>query len=98
MSRAEALERYRELPLPDTTEEHWRFTDLRGFDPDSFGQGQGTVPGTAPARTIVDLDVANDRMVIKVTIRAHGTMPVLVIPDADMDNLIDYIQSLRTPR
>jgi hypothetical protein len=22
------------LPLPDTTEEHWRFTDLRGFDPD----------------------------------------------------------------
>jgi Fe-S cluster assembly protein SufD len=58
VSRAEALERYRELPLPDTTEEHWRFTDLRGFDPDSFGQGQGTVPGTAPARTIVDLDVA----------------------------------------
>ena len=35
---AEALERYQELPLPDTTEEHWRFTDLRGFDPDSFGQ------------------------------------------------------------
>jgi Fe-S cluster assembly protein SufD len=58
VSRAEALERYRELPLPDTTEEHWRFTDLRGFDPDSFGQDQGTVPGTAPARTIVDLDVA----------------------------------------
>jgi hypothetical protein len=37
-------------------------------------------------------------MVLKVTIRAHGTMPVLVVPDADMDNLIDYIQSLRTPR
>ena len=33
---AEALARYKELPLPDTTEEHWRFTDLRGFDPDVF--------------------------------------------------------------
>ena len=34
MRRAEALERYRELPVPGTTEEHWRFTDLRGFDPE----------------------------------------------------------------
>jgi Fe-S cluster assembly protein SufD len=58
VSRAEALERYRELPLPDTTEEHWRFTNLRGFDPDSFGRDQGTVPGTGPARTMLDLDVA----------------------------------------
>jgi Fe-S cluster assembly protein SufD len=36
MSRAEALERYNDLPVPPTTEEAWRFTDLRGFDPDSF--------------------------------------------------------------
>ena len=36
MSRAELLERYRALPLPTTKDEHWRFTDLRGFDPDSF--------------------------------------------------------------
>ena len=36
MARTEALERYRELPLPDTTQEHWRFTDLKDFDPDSF--------------------------------------------------------------
>jgi Fe-S cluster assembly protein SufD len=55
---AEALERYQELPLPDTTEEHWRFTDLRGFDPDSFGQVSGTVPKTGPAETMLDLDVA----------------------------------------
>src|SRR4030095_4928624 len=58
MARAEALERYRELPLPDTTEEHWRFTDLHGFDPDSFGPGSGTVPETGPAETMVDLGVA----------------------------------------
>ena len=53
---AEALERYRELPLPDTTEEHWRFTDLRGFDPDAFEQ-RGLSPDVAPA-TMLDLDVA----------------------------------------
>src|SRR5437763_9172515 len=54
--KAEALERYRELPLPDTTEEHWRFTDLRGFDPDAFEQ-RGLSPDVAPA-TMLDLDVA----------------------------------------
>jgi len=58
VSHAEALERYRALPLPDTTEEHWRFTDLKGFDPDSFGQVRGTVPGTSPGETMLDLDVA----------------------------------------
>ena len=36
MARAELLERYRALPLPTTKDEHWRFTDLRGFDPDAF--------------------------------------------------------------
>ena len=36
MASAEALERYHELPLPDTTEEAWRFTDLRGFDPEAY--------------------------------------------------------------
>jgi len=55
--RAEALERYRELPLPDTTEEHWRFTDLRGFDPDSFEHGRGQTPAVAPT-AMLDLDVA----------------------------------------
>ena len=36
MTRAELLERYTALPLPTTKDEHWRFTDLRGFDPDAF--------------------------------------------------------------
>src|SRR5438132_7934377 len=58
VSHAEALERYQALPLPDTTEEHWRFTDLRGFDPDSFEQVRGTVPGTGSGATMLDLDVA----------------------------------------
>ena len=41
VSRAELLERYEALPLPDKNEEHWRFTDLKGFDPDTFGLGAG---------------------------------------------------------
>jgi Fe-S cluster assembly protein SufD len=56
--KAEALERYQSLPLPDTTEEHWRFTDLSGFDPDGFQQVQGSKPGTGPSETMLDLDVA----------------------------------------
>jgi Fe-S cluster assembly protein SufD len=58
VSRAEAIGRYRELPLPDTTEEHWRFTDLRGFDPEAFETRPGTVPGHVTPDTMVDLDVA----------------------------------------
>jgi Fe-S cluster assembly protein SufD len=55
VSRAEALERYRELPLPDTSVEAWRFTDLRGFDPDAFAPGQTR---DAPAPAMLDLDAA----------------------------------------
>ncbi len=36
MKRSAALKRYEELPLPSTTEEPWRFTDLTGFDPDAY--------------------------------------------------------------
>jgi Fe-S cluster assembly protein SufD len=58
VSRVKALDSYRALPLPDTTEEHWRFTDLKGFDPDSFGQVSGSDPKTRPAATMLDLDVS----------------------------------------
>jgi Fe-S cluster assembly protein SufD len=57
MASAEALERYRELPLPDTSVEAWRFTDLRGFDPDAFTEpSPGT--GSVKAPAMLDLDVA----------------------------------------
>jgi Fe-S cluster assembly protein SufD len=56
MSRAELLERYRALPLPSTTEESWRFTDLKGFDPDAFSVN-GTKEIAAP-QTLLDIDVA----------------------------------------
>ena len=69
---AEALESYRALPLPATTEEHWRFTDLKDFDPDSFDSSVGAggtsgfpqapspdpLRGQAAARPMLELDVA----------------------------------------
>jgi len=58
VSRAKALDSYRSLPLPNTTEEHWRFTDLKGFDPDSFGQVSGSDPKTGSGGTMLELDVA----------------------------------------
>jgi Fe-S cluster assembly protein SufD len=50
------LERYRALPLPTTKDEHWRFTDLSGFDPDSW-TANGAVEIVAPP-TLIDVDVA----------------------------------------
>jgi Fe-S cluster assembly protein SufD len=44
MSRAAAEKAYRELPLPTTSEEGWRFTDLTGFDPGAYEQADEARP------------------------------------------------------
>jgi Fe-S cluster assembly protein SufD len=56
VTRAAALERYRELPLPDTTQEAWRFTDLSGFDPDAFSANGAKEIAKPPQ--MLDVDVA----------------------------------------
>ena len=56
MSRTDALAAYERLPIPDTTEEHWRFTDLRDFDPTSFESGDSHRHESVTA--MLDLDVA----------------------------------------
>jgi Fe-S cluster assembly protein SufD len=61
LNRDEAVTRYADLPMPSTADEHWRFTDLRDFDPDSFvrdGHGQGPGPQPRPTETLLDVDVA----------------------------------------
>jgi Fe-S cluster assembly protein SufD len=61
VDREAAATRYTELPMPSTTDEHWRFTDLRGFDPESFVRdGRVPVPGTETGlpETMLDVDVA----------------------------------------
>jgi Fe-S cluster assembly protein SufD len=56
MTRSELLERYRAIPLPTTKDEHWRFTDLGGFDPDAW-TANGAAEIAAPA-SIIDLEAA----------------------------------------
>jgi Fe-S cluster assembly protein SufD len=56
MTRAQLLERYQTLPFPTTSDEHWRFTDLKGFDPDSFSaNGANTVER---AGSMLDVETA----------------------------------------
>jgi Fe-S cluster assembly protein SufD len=55
LANAEAAARYAELPVPTTTEEAWRFTDLRGFDPESFALDAQPVGST---EGLLELDVA----------------------------------------
>ncbi len=52
MSRASALDAYRALPLPDTSMEHWRFTNLEGLDPEAFAGAP-----SAEIETMLNLDV-----------------------------------------
>ncbi|MGL6279726.1 MAG: hypothetical protein ACRC50_09255, partial [Gaiella sp.] len=55
--RPDLLERYRALPLPTTRDEHWRFTDLAGFDPDAWvGAADGVAAGSP--LSFVDLEAA----------------------------------------
>ncbi|MEX2611961.1 MAG: Fe-S cluster assembly protein SufD, partial [Gaiellaceae bacterium] len=54
--RTEALERYEAIPLPTTKDEHWRFTDLAGFDPNAW-TANGAV-GIAEAPSLLEVDVA----------------------------------------
>src|SRR3954462_15174725 len=58
--RTELLERYQAIPFPGTRDEPWRFTDLRGFDPEGFASN-GSLAGTVSvhgADTMLDIDVA----------------------------------------
>lgn len=56
LSREEALKQYRDLALPSTSEEHWRFTDVSGFDPDAFALVEAA--GVARPESMLDLDTA----------------------------------------
>ena len=56
MTRTELLERYAALPLPTTKDEHWRFTDLAGFDPDAWAANGAT--GIAAPPSMLELDAS----------------------------------------
>jgi Fe-S cluster assembly protein SufD len=52
--RAGAVERYRAIPLPTTKDEAWRFTDLKGFDPDAFSANGATQVARPEAMLALD--------------------------------------------
>jgi Fe-S cluster assembly protein SufD len=56
VTRAELKKSYDALPLPTTNDESWRFTDLKGFDPDSYASN-GHGAASAPAGAMLDVDV-----------------------------------------
>jgi Fe-S cluster assembly protein SufD len=92
LTRDEAAKRFEELPLPTTADEHWRFTDLRGFDPSSL-PANGHVQGQSLA--MLDLDVAGRAVVtetgIEILSAPEGVTfeplpadyPAEIVPDDD---------------
>ena len=69
MTRPELLERYRALALPTTRDEHWRFTDLRGFDPDAWSSDAARADAV---ESMVELDVAASATIDESGIRVDG--------------------------
>jgi len=59
------------LPLPTKSEEHWRFTDSAGFDPDSF-VANGATEIAAPD-TLLDIDAAGIAVVSEAGIPIERT-------------------------
>ena len=94
MTRELALERYNELPLPSTSDEHWRFTDLRGFDPDSYGRN-GHAEGQSPDTSMLDIDVAG----LLRRVQAGGVREVIVAtnPNTEGEATAMYLARLINP-
>ncbi len=67
--RADLLERYQALPLPTTRDEHWRFTDLAGFDPDAW---DAAATAAAAVPSMLDLDIAAAATIDESGLRLDG--------------------------
>ena len=111
ITREEASARYESLPLPTTADEHWRFTDLRGFDPSSVESGH--VRGQSP--DTLSLDVAGranaNESGIEIVSAPEGVTfeplpadyPAELVPDDDkfaLENLANWQHGLlvRVPK
>ncbi len=81
--RTELIERYDALPLPTTTDEHWRFTNLDGFDPASFA-GE-VVAGSTDQRSsmLSGLDLAGIVHVNEQGISIEGIEPGIRVEKLD---------------
>jgi Fe-S cluster assembly protein SufD len=71
LANSAALERYEALPVPTTTEEAWRFTNLRGFDPGAYTAEPES--GLFQTESILpELEVAGWAEVSETGIRVHS--------------------------
>ena len=112
LTRDDAAKRFDALPLPSTADEHWRFTDLRGFSVSEQVSDTFKVSDTGPA---LDLDVAGRAVVseagIEIVSAPEGVtfqpLPLdfeaRIVPDDDrfaMDNLARWEHGLlvRVPK
>ncbi|MEA2203072.1 MAG: Fe-S cluster assembly protein SufD, partial [Solirubrobacteraceae bacterium] len=111
ITRDDAAKRFEELPLPSTADEHWRFTDLRGFSPEAVSDTL-KVSDTKPA---LDLDVSGRAIVtengIEIVSAPDGITfeplpadyPASIVPDDDkfaLENLARWQNGLlvRVPK
>ncbi|HET7137993.1 MAG TPA: Fe-S cluster assembly protein SufD [Gaiellaceae bacterium] len=106
LTRDDAAKRFGELPLPTTADEHWRFTDLRGFGVPETVSDTSKVSDTSP---MLDLDVAGRAHVtesgIEILSAPEGVTfeplpadyPAAIVPDDDrfaMENLARWQHGL----
>jgi Fe-S cluster assembly protein SufD len=109
LTRDEARTLYEALPLPSTADEHWRFTNLRGFDVASFGAVPAAGSDMATGKAMLDLDVAGRALVtesgIEIVSAPEGITyeplpadyPSSLIPDDDkfaLHNLAEWQHGL----
>jgi Fe-S cluster assembly protein SufD len=85
VDRSAAATRFAELPLPSTNDEHWRFTDLRDFDPESFAT-DGAVDRRVVPEGMLDVDVAAMAVVGEAGISIVKSPPEGVIFEAFEDH------------
>ena len=68
ITRDQAAKRFAQLPLLSTSDEHWRFTDLRGFDPEP----KVSDTKVSETKAMLDLDVAARAIVTESGIEIVG--------------------------
>jgi Fe-S cluster assembly protein SufD len=88
-SREEARTRYEKLALPTTSDEHWRFTSLKGFDPDAYSidaAGSGARP-----ESMLDIDAAGSAFVNESGIEIVGVPAGVTFEPLGEDELVGQL-------
>ena len=88
-SREEARTRYEKLALPTTSDEHWRFTNLKGFDPDAYSidaAGSGARP-----ESMLDIDAAGSAFVNESGIEIVGVPAGVTFEPLGEDELVGQL-------